>query len=639
MITTIRSQFKQTTYRYIVFFMVFIIAASMVSSMLVKSDRVGESWAVRVNGIEISYQDFNRETVKQTEYLAHMRAQYGQYADLLFQSMGWSTDPKTRALDILIKEELINQYGDMLGMVVSPTYVATVINNASFVKQNLGHVVPSFAFDQAGVLDMNIIKSFLHQNGITAQQFEKNIERALMQLQVMEIVANASYTPLFDSKQQFIARNLAKTFSCLTFSLDQFLAIEKKNTVSDEDLQLFYDAQNTQFRRYWIPEKRTASMWTFDPKRYNVTISDEEITRYYEDNKLKNYVLEPLKVEVEKIALNTLENTDNLSFDEIRHKLVNNTSSVWAKQWKAMKPFARGEYKGELEKAAFVLQNEGEVSPVFETDEGPVVIKLVKRIARTYKPLSVVKNDIKMTLANKAFKKSFAKDIKALLQGDQNAIESFIADKAGKKEVVSGITKDDSKLSQELFSLKKGQYSFYLDGETGVLVLLSDIVERYLPDLQSIKDTVKGDYYEYRAKKSLDKIMAEVEQSAETKTFQELQNVFGGTLQTLPMVSPADHKKLQELDKKGFPVREMIALEKIGSLLVSHNDRDSVLVRLDEVEAYDENKFLAAKKEIETQTGAVRRRLFVDGFVASLHRNATIETNESIITIDEEYSE
>lgn len=639
MITTIRSQFKQTTYRYIVFFMVFIIAASMVSSMLVKSDRVGESWAVRVNGVEISYEDFNREAAKQTEYLAHMRAQYGQYADLLFQSMGWSTDPKARALDMLIKEELISQYGDTLGMVISPTYMATVINNASFVKQNLGHVVPSFAFDQAGVLDMNIIKSFLHQNGITAQQFEKSIERALMQLQIMEIVANASYTPLFDIKQQFIARSLAKTFSSLTFSLDQFLAMEKKNMVSDEDLQVFYDAQNTQFRRYWVPEKRTAFVWTFEPKQYNVSISDEEIARYYEDNKLKNYVSDPLKVEVEKIALNTLENTENLSFDEIRQSLISNTSSVWAKQWKTMKPFARGEHKGELEKAAFILQNEGEVSPIFETNEGPVVIRLVKRIARTYKPLSAVKNDIKVILTNKAFKKSFAKDIKALLQGDQNAIESFIADKAGKKEVMSGISKDNSKLSQELFSLKKGEYTFYLDGETGVLAMLSDVAERYLPDLPSIKDTVKGDYYEYRAKNSLDKTIAEAEVAAETKTFQELQNIFGGTIQAIPMISSTDHKKLQELDKKGLPVREMIALEKTGSLIVAQNERNSVLVRLDEIEAFDENKFLAAKKEIETQAGAVRRRLFVDGFVASLHRNATIETNGSIITTDEEYSE
>src|SRR5690606_13108480 len=127
-----------------------------------------------------------------------------------------------------------------------------------------------------------------------------------------------------------------------------------------------------------------------------------------------------------------------------------------------------------------------------------------------------------------------------------------------KKEVINGVSKDNSKLSQELFSLKKGQYAFYLDGETGFLVMLSDVAERYLPDLSSIKDTVKGDYYEYRAKNSLDKTIAEAEVAAETKTFQELQNIFGGTIQVIPMISSMDHKKLQELDKKGLPVREMI---------------------------------------------------------------------------------
>src|SRR5437762_12070182 len=170
MITTIRNQFKQVTYRYVIFLLVSVIALSMVSSIFIKTERAGVSWAIRVNGSEISYHDFAREVAKQTEYLAHIKAQYGQYADLLFQSLGWSFNPKSRALDILIKEELIKQYGNKLGITLHADYINKVLNNANFVKQHLGHIIPPFVFDQAGMLDMNIVKAFLRQHNITAKQ-------------------------------------------------------------------------------------------------------------------------------------------------------------------------------------------------------------------------------------------------------------------------------------------------------------------------------------------------------------------------------------------------------------------------------------------------------------------------------------
>src|SRR5213075_400705 len=100
-------------------------------------------------------------------------------------------------------------------------------------------------------------------------------------------------------------------------------------------------------------------------------------------------------------------------------------------------------------------------------------------------------------------KKNFAKDIKAVLKGDEKISEAFILEKAGKQSVVSGIMKDDSRISQELFALKKGGYYFYLDNNTGVVIMLSDIVERYLPELHSIKEVVKADLQEDRARKQL----------------------------------------------------------------------------------------------------------------------------------------
>jgi len=637
-ITTIRSKFKQT---YFVYFLVFVIALSMVSSLLIKNERGGSSsWALLVNGSEVSLHDFNQEVRKQTHYLNQIRSQYGQYADLLFQSMGMSLDPKERALDILIKEELLCQYAFSLGISLHSEYIASIVNNNNFVRQNLSHIIPAFAFDQSGMLDMNILNNFLRQQGISAKQFEKSIERALLQYQVMHGIATTNYVPLFDIKEQFIIRHLGKQFSYIAISYDQCLNEIKKNGASLDDLTAFYNAQNTQLRRYWVPEQRDVFVWKFDRKNYALNISDEDIKNYYEDNKTKDFVLEPLKVEVKKINFNDLDNTSGLSLEDIRRDLLENSSSSWASQWKTMKPFARGEHKGELDKNSFLLHHEGEISPVFETENGLTIVMLVKRIPRTYKPLISVKQDIKDILIGKSFKKRFIKDVKEVaLLPDKKAIESFIANKAGKKEVINNISKGENHLAKEAFSLKEGDYGFYVENEIGVIVFLSAIKERHLPSFESIKDVVSKDYYDSKARELMEERLQEVKKMTQEMSFDKIKSLLNTTIHTINMVNPADTKQMSSLEKKGLPMRELLNLDKKGTIFTYNSDKNNYIFKLDEIENFDENRFQEMRKEVKDQLGAVRTRLLLDGFVASLHRNATIETNESILIMSEEYSE
>jgi len=641
MISTIRSQFKQTTYRYVVFFLVSVIALSMVSSLFIKTERrLGGSWAVRVNGAEISYKDFAQEVARQSQYLSYIKAQYGQYADLLFQSMGWSLDPKVLALDILVREELLSQYADKLGIVLHPEYIAAALNDAQFVKNNLGRIVPAFVFDQSGNLDMNLVKTFLQQKGMTVQQFEKNIERALIHHLVLEFMTVASYAPVFDLKQEFIAKNLNKRYSYLTFSFDKYLAEEKKNNVSDEELQVFYDTQNMQLRRYWVPEKRSGITWKFTPKNYNLSISDEEIQEYYEDNKIKQYILDPLKVEVQQLFLEPVAKAEDIAVEDVEKALLVDKTTSFEKYWKALKPFARSEHKGEMEKNAFLLQNEGDMSDVFEVKEGKTIVRLVRRIPRSYKPLVNVKDEIKEILANKAFKKEFVKDIKHLIaQEDPKAMESFIALKAGKQETVNNVMKDETALSQQLFSLQKNSFGFFVENGVGIAVLLTDITEKHLPDFKSVKDIVRNDFYEHKAKITLKNKLHEAKKEASSKTFNDLREAFGVQLQTTDMIGTKSQKILQELNKKGLPVHEMLSLEKKGSVIMHEGDRNSYLITLEDVEQFDEEQFQKLQEDIQSQIGSTRAQLLINSAVASLHRNATIETSNSIFITNEEYSE
>ena len=595
---------------------------------------------MQVNGEKVSYHEFAQELAEQSEFLAQIRAQYGQYADLLMQAMNWPTDPKALAFEVLVKVALLNQFVDALGIHVHSQYIAESINNAQFARQHLQRILPPFLFDATGVLNSEKLKMFLHHKGMSIRDFEHKIEQSLAQLQAMQFIASTCYVPEFDIEQEFIAQNLSKKFSYLAFSFDSFLAAEKKKSISDEDALNFYNKENSLRRRYWVSEKRDGIVWKFDAKSYGTSISEEQMNQYYEDNKVSKYVLDPVKIHVQQITEKQLAQYPDMTLEMVKEEIQNDPASVWAKKWESVEPFARGEKKGAFEKEAFLLQNVGDISPVIETKDGKVIVQLVKRIPRTYKAFATVKNEIKNVLVEKQFKKSFVKDLKAVaVKGDAQTIESFIAQKGGKKELAMGIFKNDTMLSQELFGLKKGEYAFFVENEIGVAVLLTNIVERHLPEFNSIKAVVKDDLCEERAYDAMAGAVQEAKAATASTSFEAIAKEYNVLLHHTGMVDPSDNKKVQELDKKGLPAKKMLSLNKEGLVLLHNDERTSFLIKVDAIEEYSEGVLLEAEKEIKSHLAPYRMKAQVESTVASLHRNATIETNESILIAGEEYSE
>ena len=642
MIITLRNQIKHSSFRYIAFFIFVVLGIGMISiPSLMRQDSAQGIWVVKVNGESVSYRDFAQEVAEQSEFLSQVRAQYGQYADLLFQAMGWPTDPQALAFEVLIKTTLMNQLVRDLGIKIHADYISESINNAQFARQHLQRVLPAFVFDQTGTLDPEKLTMYLKHKGLSVKNFEEKIEESLAQLQALQIIGRSCYVPLFDLKQEYIAHKLAKQFSYLVFSYDSFLAAEKKNTISTQDAHDFYDKENIQRRRYWVPEKRNGIVWKFSPSTYALSIPEEQMSEYYEDNKVSKYVLDPIKVEVRQISEKQLAQYPEMTLEAVREEIISDPSSAWNKKWETLKPFARGERKGAFEREAFLLQKEDEISSVIDTQDGKVIIQLVRRIARTYKPFSSVRHEIRTILTEKQFKKHFIKDLKAVIaQDNTQAIEAFIAQKAGKKEIVPGVIKNDTRLSTELFGLDKNDYGVFIEGDAGFVVLLTDVIERNLPEFESIKDIVIADLYQERAYQAMINATNEAKKAAKDSTFEQLAKQFNASIHYTDMMRSDENKKMQDLDKKGLPAKAMMELEKKGSLLVHNNDdSNSMLIKLESMEEYSQAALESQLREIQPLIENNRAKMQVESVVASLHRNATIETNESTQIAGEEYSE
>jgi hypothetical protein len=178
-----------------------------------------------------------------------------------------------------------------------------------------------------------------------------------------------------------------------------------------------------------------------------------------------------------------------------------------------------------------------------------------------------------------------------------------------------------------------------MEGDAGFVVLLTDVKERHLPEFDSIKEVVIDDLHEDNAYQAMMNAVNEAKKSAQSSSFEQLAKQFNATVYYTGMIQPSDNKKIQELDKKDLPGKTMLELDKVGSLLVHNGDRISTLIKLDAIEAYNEEDFASGLKELEPLTVNNRTKMHVESLVASLHRNATIETNESTQIADEEYSE
>ena len=648
MITAIRRQFKGAAHRFILWIIIVAIAVGLITPIFLRKTIGGGPWAIKVNNEEISYQEFIREVTDQRNRLASFRAEYGQIADLLLQSMGISADPKTLTFNQLVKEELLNQFAQDLGLYLHPDYIMQKINDQQFVEQHLAHIIPPYLFNNAGTINRQAVGMHLKRQGMSRSMFERTVERALTRQFVMELMKATLYVPIFDIKQQYIRNNASKKFNLLFFSFTDFLKKEKEKKVTDELLKAFFDKQNRRFKRYWVPEKRSGLRWKFEPHSYAIVVTQEEITAYYEDNKTKKFVDEPTKVQVRQIVIKDPANTVSLA--TIRQELLKNPAEFAdkakelsqdpesAKNGGLLEPFFRGQKEQSFERAAFLLKNDDAISQIIKTSEGEVLLQRVEKIGQTYKPLARVEDKIKKTLMEQKFKEEFAQDMKRVIENKdkrEQLLTELVAKKGGKSDKITPIAKSDTKLAQTLFKLEEGIIAFYVEGNVGVAVKLTAVSKQYLPSLESIKSVVVDDFYQEGASDALQRALKKAKQAVKTKSFKELQEEFGVNREETAWIRPQDAENKRMLEKQGLPITKMMQLDSIGMILDEQAGQDGYLVRLDEIRipeiAPDDEEWDKAKNKIDQS----RTNLYIEAFVASLFRNATIKTNESIIIADE----
>ncbi len=634
MIMVMRNRLRDTGMTTIVWIAFASLALGSLLSPRMK--QASEKWAFRVNKEYISYQHYARAVAVNKHYVQNIRMQYGQLADYLIHTMGLSNINRLSMQQVIV-QSLTDQVIKAIGFLLSDDYIAEKMYDSTYVKEHLSDIIPMELLNEETGFDPAILKMLLEQNALSMEQFQEQISRRIGHIFAHRLINSFDYTPdyarAFNEKQQ----NALKDFTLFTLRQNGFLDEVKKNPVLQESLERFYKDQNQKFKRYHAQEKRLGEQWTFAPETYGIRITPEMIEDYYEQNKVRQFVDDPTKIIVRQIVFDAKEKADE-AYQELKQdpKIFSEYARNYsrddesAKQGGLLPALSRGTKSTVFEKMAFSLQTDTALSPVFENNGQFYILQRVEKIPQTYKSLNAVKGTIEKDLLQKRFSTQFVEDFQQAInaQDSKEALDRFIKKHNGKKNDIAALAQDKGKSNKALFKLQKGDYTSLVDGTNGVIIHLATIEPAYTPQLQDIKDTVVEDYYEQKASELQGTVARELSKNPQEALKERAALV---KAETIPSLS-SKANRLKDLGLTEAQIHEIKGLEMIGSMKQVRNGDDLFVIRLDAIKI-PENR---PEKRDTAKEKTSNKRSFIEGFIASLYRAATIETNDIISMISEE---
>lgn len=350
----------------------------------------GSTAAATVNGEEISAQELERAYQNQR---GRMESQYGESIAQLFASEEYMRDFRRNVLDRLIAEKLIQQKAEELGLRASDQQIKEAIVN-----------MPEFQF--GGQFDNERFKTILRQNGYQVADFRNYLRTQMTQSQLAAALNNSEFTLPSEVERANALQQQSRDARYLRIDSQPFMA---SVSLSDEEIQAYYDQNIAMFD---TQEKVSVNyvVLNADDLKTDVSVTEDEIQTYYENNRNAYRTDEERRVSHiliefgddegaarQKAEALLAELNKGAEFAELAESSSDDTFS--AENGGDLDFITRDMMEPAFDEAAFALANVGDVSDVVKTDFGFHIIKLTDIKAEQVTSLEDVESDIRDTLA------------------------------------------------------------------------------------------------------------------------------------------------------------------------------------------------------------------------------------------------
>lgn len=626
MISYMRSKVKSKGSQIIIWIAIFSMVGMASIPEILKRFFGNEEWVFNINGSKVSIQEFANKIEEEKRYIEYFKAQLGAYGSNLWAASGLNLNPVTLAKDAIINETLLNKLVSQMNIQVDP----------EVLKFEITKKIPNELLKTYGG-DINALSYALGYPNVAA--FEKNIEQGIKQGLILDIIHGALYVPSFEVKNRYENMFAKKKFSILIFPHEKYVNELKKTPVSQDDLKKFFDEQNKD-KKYWIAEKRDGIKWEFDPISYGIKVTDKEIESYYNKNRRTQFIENPLGVEVRRILFKVKNPKETSAVIQKAQKIYSELLSDKTKFIDYVKKYSdakeqllinKNQKDPVIEKAAFDLKADGDISNIIESSEGIEILQRVSKKPITFKKIENVKSQIRATLEKEKFNKLFALDMRRFISEskDQEAFNEFAKKKNAKESKINLIKNDGSAMAEKLFGIKNENGSaFYLDNNKGAYIKVTQIQKSHAPSFESVKKDVENDFYNQKANQKLKEQVEKAKKQASIRTFDKIKDEFGVTLKNTGWISQEDRTEVEKLQKENISVGVLFGLDKEGAVSEYINDKAGYLIRLDSIEPFNKDKFDQNKRSIEQELMRKGKQDIETGFIASLKKNAKIKINE-----------
>lgn len=318
-----------------------------------------------------------------------MQQQMGDYFANLLADPAYVQSFRKSVLDRMINDVLIEQYADSIGLRISDTQV----------REEILRMAP---FQNNGSFDQEIYAAALRRAGFTADSFAEYLRGEMTRAQVVTALQASEFALPGEIEDQ--GKLITQTRDIRTITLNP-ADFAKQVTLSDEELQQYYQENSAQYTR---PEQMKVSYIELSAEqlKQQLTISDTEAEQYYQENQEKYS-----SAEQRKLSHILVQGDDEAKAQAILDQLNGGADFAALAQEKSedigsseqggsLGWVEKGVMDADFEAAAFALNTVGDMTGLVKSAFGYHIIKLDELKASAVKPYSEVAESIKTELVD-----------------------------------------------------------------------------------------------------------------------------------------------------------------------------------------------------------------------------------------------
>lgn len=221
-----------------------------------------DSYAAKVNGQEISRGQFENAVAGERN---RMQQQLGEQFSELASNENYMKTMRQQVLDRLIDEALLDQYARHLGLGISDEQV----KNAIFSTK---------AFQNNGTFDNTRYNALVNQMGMTPDQYAQALRNQMVSQQLINAIAGTDF--MLKGETDELANLVAQQRVVREATID-VNALAAKQTVTDQEITSYYEQNKNSFM---APEQFRVSYIKLDAANMQQDVSDADIQSYYDQH-------------------------------------------------------------------------------------------------------------------------------------------------------------------------------------------------------------------------------------------------------------------------------------------------------------------------------------------------------------------